>query len=156
MLVLLDTTVLTNFARVGLTQVMTELWGDQVCTTEDALREYKRGTSAAALPSLAWRQLSILTLTPEEENIAAVRFKRLGFGERSCLAVAINRGCIIATDDKPARRAAQHYGIQLMGTIGILRTCVKHRLVSDTEAQTALEKMMAAGYYSPVLKLDID
>ncbi len=74
MLVLLDTTVLTNFARVGLTQVMADLWGDQVCTTGDALREYERGTSAAALPPLAWHQLRILTLTPEEENIAAARF----------------------------------------------------------------------------------
>jgi predicted nucleic acid-binding protein len=156
LLVLLDTTVLTNFARVGLTHVMIDLWGDQVCATGDALREYKRGTSAAALPQFAWRQLSILTLTPEEENMAAARFKRLGLGERSCLAVANNRGCIIATDDKPARRAAQRYGIQLMGTIGILRTCVKHRLVSDREAQTVLEKMMAAGYYSPVVKLDVD
>lgn len=156
MLVLLDTTVLTNFARVGLTQVMTDLWGDQVCTTEDALREYRRGINAAGLAPLAWHQLSILTLTPEEEDIAATRFQRLGRGERSCLAVAINRACIIATDDKPARRAAQQYGIQLMGTIGILRACVKHKLVSTTETQTVLEKMMAAGYYSPVLKLDTD
>jgi predicted nucleic acid-binding protein len=130
--------------------------GDQVCTTGDALREYKRGTSAAALPLLAWHQLSILTPTPEEENLAAARFKRLGLGERSCLAVAINRGCIIATDDKPARRAAQHYGILLMGTIGILRACVKHKLLSTIEVQTALEKMMTAGYYSPLLKLDAD
>lgn len=156
MLVLLDTTVLTNFARVGLTQVMTDLWGDQVYTPEDALREYRRGISVAGLAPLAWHQLSILTPAPEEEDMAATRFQRLGLGERSCLAVAINRGCIMATDDKPARRAAQHYGIQFIGTIGILRACVKHKLVSATEAQTALEKMMAAGYYSPVLKLDTD
>lgn len=149
MLVLLDTTVLTNFARVGLTQVMTDLWGDQVCTTEDVLREYRRGISAASLAPLAWRQLSILTLTPEEENMAAARFKRLGLGERSKPGSSINHGCIIATDDKPARRAAQHYGIQLMGTIGILRACAKHKLVSTAEAQTVLEKMMAAGYNSP-------
>lgn len=156
MLVLLDTTILTNFARVELTQVMTDLWREQVCTTVDALREYRMGTSAAGLAPLAWQQLNILTLTPEEENIAAARFKRLGLGERTCLAVAIHRGCIVATDDKPARRAAQHYGIPLMGTIGILRTCVKHGLVADSEAQMLLEKMIAAGYYSPVLKLDID
>ena len=156
MLVLLDTTILTNFARVGLTQVMTDLWGEQVCTTVDALREYGTGISAAGLAPLAWHQLNILTLTPEEENIAAAQFERLGLGERTCLAVAINRGCIIATDDKPARRAAHHHGIQLIGKIGISRTCVKHGLVSNSEAQTFLEKMIAAGYYSPVLNLDND
>ena len=156
MIVLLDATILTNFARVGLTQVMNDLWGEQVCTTMDALREYSAGISTAGLAPLAWRQLNILTLTSEEESIAAARFNRLGLGERTCLAVAINRGCIVATDDKPARRAAQHHGIQFMGTIGILRACVKHGLVSDSEAQTLLEKMIAAGYYSPALKLDIE
>jgi predicted nucleic acid-binding protein len=156
LLVLLDTTILTNFAQVGITKVITDLWGEQACTTVDAFREYSMGITAAGLSPLAWRQLNILKLTSEEENIAAARFKRLGRGERTCLAVAIQRGCILATDDKPARRAAQYYGIQLMGTIGILRTCVKHGLVSDTEAQTLLEKMIAAGYYSPVSKLDSD
>ena len=136
--------------------MMTDLWGEQVCTTVDALREYRAGISAAGLAPLVWDQLNILTLTPEEENMAATRFKRLGLGERTCLAIAINRGSIIATDDKPARRAAQHYGIQLIGTIGILRTCVKHGLVSNFEAQTLLDKMIVAGYYSPVLKLDTD
>jgi hypothetical protein len=91
LLVLLGTTVLTNFARVGLTQVMTDWWEDQVCTTEDALREHKAGTSAAALPPLAWRELSILTLTPDEENIAVFRFQRLGHRERSFPAVAMHR-----------------------------------------------------------------
>jgi hypothetical protein len=65
---------------------MTDLWGEQVCTTVDAFREHSTGIRAADLSSLAWRQLNILTLTTEEENIAATRFKRLGLGERTCLA----------------------------------------------------------------------
>ncbi len=156
MLVLLDTTIRTNFARVGLTQLMTELWGEQVCTTVGALDEYQVGVSTAGLPPLAWKQLRLIKLSPEEELLASTLFPRLGLGERTCLAVAVVRGSILATDDKPARHAAKQHSIQVMGSIGILRSCAKHGILSKSEAQVSLEKMIAAGYYSPVSKLDLD
>jgi hypothetical protein len=74
LLVPLDTTILTNFAQVGITKVITDLWGEQTCTTVDAFREYSMGITAAGLSPLAWRQLNILKPTSEEENIAAVRW----------------------------------------------------------------------------------
>jgi predicted nucleic acid-binding protein len=78
LLVLLDTTILTNFARVGQTQVISDLWGEQICTTVAALREYQSGISTAGLPPLAWRQLRVLEMAPEEESLASDRFLRLG------------------------------------------------------------------------------
>lgn len=156
MLVLLDTTILTNFARVGLTQLMTELWGEQVCTTVAALHEYQVGISTAGLPPLAWKQLSLVKLSSEEEFMASTLFPRLGIGERNCLAVAVYLGSMLATDDKSARRAAKQPGLQVIGTIGILRSCAKHCILSQSEAQTSLGKMRAVGYYSPVSKLDFD
>ena len=156
MLVLLDTTILTNFARVGLTQLMTELWGEQVCTTVCALDEYQVGVSTAGLPPLAWKQLRLIKLSPEEELLASTLFPRLGIGERTCLAMAIVRGSLLATDDKPARHAAKQHSMQVIGSTGILRSCAKHGILSKSEAQVSLEKMIAVGYYSPVLKLDFD
>jgi predicted nucleic acid-binding protein len=61
---------------------------------------------------------------------------------------------MLATDDQLARRAAENQGIGLIGTVGILRTCVNSRLLSLIDAQLKLEMMIAAGYYSPVSKLD--
>ena len=153
MLVLLDTTILTNFARVGLAQMIRDLWGEQICTTVAALREYQAGISTAGLPPLAWRQLRVLELAPEEEILASDRFQRLGLGERTCLAVAIVRSSILATDDKLARRAGKQFGIQVIGTIGILRTCIKQSLLSQSKAQIFLDEMIAAGYYSPTRNL---
>jgi hypothetical protein len=37
-----------------------------------------------------------------------------------------------------------------------VKTCVQSGLIAQLEAQQKLEEMIAAGYYSPVLKLDID
>lgn len=105
---------------------------------------------------MAWKQLRFVNLSTEEECLASTMFPRLGIGERSCLAVTLVRDSMLATDDKPARHAAKQHGIQLIGTIGILRSCAKHGFLSQSKAQTFLEEMIAAGYYSPVLKLDID
>ena len=60
MLVLLDATILTNFARVELTSVPIDLWGDQVYTTVEVLREYEVGIRTAGLPTLVWKQVTAL------------------------------------------------------------------------------------------------
>lgn len=54
MLVLLDTTILTNFALVGLTSIPIELWGDQAATTAEVLEEYAAGVDALKLPRENW------------------------------------------------------------------------------------------------------
>jgi predicted nucleic acid-binding protein len=63
---------------------------------------------------------------------------------------------MLATDDQLARRGALDHGIELLGTIGILKTCVQSKLLSQIDAQLKLDEMIAAGYYSPVLRLDFD
>lgn len=83
-------------------------------------------------------------------------FPTLGRGERTCLAVAILRRTMLATDDQLARRAAKLQKVEYIGTVGILKTCVHSGLLSQLKAQRKLEEMIAAGYYSPVLKLDLD
>lgn len=80
----------------------------------------------------------------------------LGRGEGICLVAALVRRAMLATADQLARRAAKLHGIELVGTVGILNTCVQSGLLSQLESQRKLEEMIAAGYYSPVLKLDFD
>jgi predicted nucleic acid-binding protein len=156
LLVLLDTTILTNFALVGLTSILRDLWGDRGATTKEVLEEYAAGVETGKLPHEDWAYLKTITLSPDEQVLGIKMFPKHGRGERSCLAVAIARGAILATDDQLARRAALSQAIELIGTIGILKTCVQSRLLSRIDAQRKLEEMIAAGYYSPVLKLDFD
>ena len=156
MLVLLDTTILTNFALVGLTSIPRDLWGTRAATTVEVLEEYAAVVEAAKLPREDWTHLKTITLSSEEQVLGIKMFPKLGRGERSCLAVANVRGAILATDDQLARRAAQYQGIELIGAIGILKTCVQSRLLSPIDTQLKLEEMIAVGYYSPVLKLDFD
>ena len=156
MLVLLDTTILTNFALVGLTSVPKDLWGDKVCTTAEVLGEYTAGIETGKLPLIDWTQLKTIPLSSEEQLLGIQKFHNLGRGERTCLVIALVRHAMLATDDQLARRTAKLHGIELIGTVGILKTCVRSGLLSKLHAQQKLEEMIAAGYYSPVLKLDTD
>jgi predicted nucleic acid-binding protein len=152
--VLLDNTVLTNFALVGQAELVIRLWPEAVCTTPHARDEYGVAVSGGLAPAEAWSDLPVVTLTEEEESFAAGLSAKLGAGERSCLAVAMVRGGLLASDDLDARRAAQDLGIPRTGTVGILVLCVRRGYLSGDGANAVLREMRSLGYRSPVESLD--
>ena len=153
-LVLLDNTVLTNFALVGQDNLPLRLWSDAARTTTTAYGEYLAGVATGILPADAWRDLIQITLDEEEDAFASRLTVRLGAGERSCLAVAVSRSGALASDDLPARQWAREHGIEVTGTIGILLACVRQGYLAPNQANALLTAMIVAGYRSPVESLD--
>jgi len=153
-LVLLDNTVLTNLALVGKDGLVMRLWPTRACTTPAAMDEYRAGAASGLLPADAWTSLCVVTLTEGETVFAAGLSPRLGAGERTCLAVAIHRKGLFASDDLDARRVAQEHGVPRTGTISILVLCVQRGYLSRGQANTLLGEMIALGYRSPVIRLD--
>ena len=103
-----------------------------------------------------WTSVRVLKLSREEKGFEQTMPRLLGRGERTSLAIAFNRRAAIATDDGLARKVARNLGISITGTIGVLQRAVQREILSDSQAQQALDEMIAAGYYSPVSKLDLD
>jgi predicted nucleic acid-binding protein len=95
-----------------------------------------------------------LGLTNSESALALSLAHRLGAGERSCLAVAMYRGGMLATDDRVARQHAQKARVAVTGTLGILVQNVKTGRLLVHEAQSLLDTLRAAGYRSPIQSLD--
>jgi len=151
LLLRLDTTILTDFALVGLTPIFRDFWGDQVAKTEEVLEEYAAGVESGKLPPEDWTQLKTINLSSEEEVLGKKMFPEHERGERSCLAVTDVRGAILATDDQFARRAAKLHGIELIGTVGILKTCVQCGLLSQFDAQRKLKEMIAMPLLLPIV-----
>ena len=83
MLVLLDNTILTNFALVGLTSILRELWGKRVSTTEEDIEEYAAGVETGKLPRVDWTHLKTIAFSSQEKVLAMCSFHKLGRGERS-------------------------------------------------------------------------
>jgi predicted nucleic acid-binding protein len=153
-LVVLDNTVLTNFALVKRPDLILGLWETAASITPDVLDEYRVGEQAVGLPSGLWDSLPVLSLTQAELALALSLSHRLGKGERSCLAAAVSRGALLATDDLVARQHAKRAGLTVIGSVGILIRNIQQNRLALAEAQGLLDEMIAAGYHSPTKRLD--
>jgi predicted nucleic acid-binding protein len=151
--VLLDNTILTNFALVDRAELVTRLWPTAACTTAAVMAEYAVGVAEGLLPADAWTDLPVVELAGEEAAFAERLSSKLGAGERTCLAVALHRQGLLASDDLDARHAADQHRVPKTGSIGILVSCVRRGLLSREEAESLLGEMIAFGYRSPVDRL---
>ena len=153
MTVLLDNTVLTNFSIVQRPDVVRQAFTEPIGITPIIQNELLVGVQTEQLISCDWSWVMIVSLT-EIEQTQFKRFKReLGAGEASCLAVAVERGYKLATDDKEARRWAKRLRIPYTGTLGILVNVVHKQVISLDEGNRLLQRMIQASYYSPVTNL---
>jgi len=151
--VVLDNTVLTNFALVKHTAMVLRLW-PTACTTAEVMTEYQHGASLSRVPAQAWSKLPIVSLSETERSLADSLSSRLGAGERTCLAVAYERHGLFVSDDLDARLSAQRLSIEITGTLGVLVLTVKRKMLSRKAANDALTAMIASGYRSPLDRLD--
>lgn len=153
MRLVLDNTVMSNFALVGRTDWLRKVWPGMMTTSEEAWAELQAGIRRGRIPDIDWSWLTVLSLTEEERKARDELMPPLDEGEAACLALARSRGYAFLTDDRVARREARRLGVPLSGTIGVLKSLVHEGRVSLEEADEALQQMIALGYHSPVRSL---
>ncbi|MCZ7672332.1 MAG: hypothetical protein M5U34_37025 [Chloroflexi bacterium] len=151
--VLLDNTVLTNFALIGRSHLVLGLWPD-ACTTPAVQAEYQAGVTTRQLPADVWQSLPIVTLTPAETAFANHLSQRLGNGERTCIAMAHHQNGLFVSDDFDARHQAKVYGISTTGTIGILLLNIQQKQITLAKGNELLTQLIKLGYRSPVTSLN--
>lgn len=153
---LLDTTVLSNFASVGELTLLREVLKRkelQPLITPQVQVEFQRGVEKGLFADTDISWIEVIELTEQE----AQTFRRLqevfGQGEAACLAVALERNLPLATDDMMARDVARRRGVIITGTLGILGWAVKSGLLSLARGDEILKAMREKGYFSPVESL---
>jgi predicted nucleic acid-binding protein len=127
--------------------------GDQAVTTATVLAELRQGEALGLVPHVDWRWLPALTLTAEEQALAAQYQHILDAGEAECLAVAATRGYRFLSDDLAAGRLAGTYHVTISGTLGLLLHLVHQRHLTVATADALLDLMRQHGYRAPVTSL---
>ena len=151
-IILLDNTVLSNFALIGRSDLLVTLW-PSCATTFEARQEFITGLKTGKFQNDPWNDLPIYELTPNERENANRLSNLLGLGERSCIAIANSRNGMIVTDDRKARQVARGMGILVTGTLGVLTLDIEMGIVPLDEANQLLRQMIEFGYRSPVTDL---
>lgn len=98
-MILIDNTVLSNFALVQHPEFIRRAYLEDVSTTHEVITELERGVALGRLPACQWTWLQKVQMTPVEQQQFHQLRSHLGPGEASCLAVAAHRKWKIATDD---------------------------------------------------------
>ncbi len=150
---ILDTTLLSNFAHIQRPELLQAALGSNAATTTTVLAELRAGVSLGWVPRCDWSWLTVVALNDEEQAQAAHCTAVLDEGEAECLAIAKQRAWVFASDDLAARRLAQHEGITVSGTLGVLQKLVAMHLLTLDEADALLAVMVARGYRAPVRSL---
>jgi len=96
------------------------------------------------------KSFELVTLSKAEHQHFLRLIGHLGQGEASCIACAKEREAAVVTDDRAARRQCSQMNIPFTGTVGILKASHVNGLLTLTQADEILDKMVNAGFYSPV------
>jgi hypothetical protein len=153
-MLLLDNTVLSNFALVDRIDLLADALGSQVATTLQVIDEFNDGIARGRLPDTKLDWLEIVVLEAEEEMLFQELLNRVNAGEAACLAVASQRNGRILTDDRDARKLEAQLKIPVSGTLGILLRLVQTNVLTLSEANEILGWMVSRGYRSPIQKLE--
>ena len=163
MSIISNTTVLSNFAAIDALDKLHGLYGEIYLSTE-VYKEIERGLEEgykfySGIPEIlhplregGWLRLTSLNDDKEIELFSAMP-GRLHAGEATCLAIAQHRGWLLLTDDKAARRHAEACQIAVSGTLGCLILGIERGLWSLEKAEEWHERIVAAGFRSPVQSL---
>lgn len=147
-LLIVDTTVLSNFARIDRVDLLGLALNGSGAMTEIVYTELQAGEILGRFPVSDWGWLPIIQLTTEETALYERLTLQLDNGEASCLALALTRGGVLVTDDQAARRYALSAGVAVVGTLGMLRILVRVGRCTQSEADNLLTAMIQQGYRS--------
>lgn len=154
MTVLLDNTILSNFAVVQRPDLLQHMLGTVAATTADVVAEFEAGVAVKRVPATDWGWLPVLALSSQEQVLYWQLRQQLNAGEAACLSVAFHRQARLLSDDRDARVLAGQMRVPVGGTLGVLVRLVRTQRLSLAEANQMLTQMMHHGYRSPVDTLD--
>ncbi|MBT3294642.1 MAG: DUF3368 domain-containing protein [Verrucomicrobia bacterium] len=159
---LFDTVALSNFALAGRLDLLLARYASKAEITPEVFDEIINGVVAGYF---ALKEIEdavndgLIALAPPRSSSAERQAYRerlhiLGPGEASCIVHATFRGGTVVTDDRTARQCCSERNIPVTGTVGILKACCRDGALSIEEADDILDRMIDAGYYAPVQRIN--
>jgi uncharacterized protein len=161
---LVDTTVLSNFAAIKRLDLLRNLFGtihisyavySELQTGLDEGYEFLAGLESHIFPFHPDGWINLVVLEGETEVTLYENLpSKLHRGEAMSLAIAAQRDWHFLTDDRAARAYATKLGISVSGTIGVLIQLVKQQhLDIDTANECLAQMILLAKYRSPLTDL---
>ena len=122
MLIILDNSVLSTFTRMENIEVILELFGEIIIPI-GVSEEYVKNKEVVDITN--WAKIIKLD---DDETLNSISPK-LGVGESQSIILALRYKCILGIDDRVSREMAKKQGLDVIGSMGILRLAYESGLI---------------------------
>ena len=144
-MILLDNTALSAFAHIDRLDIPSKLFGEAFIPEsvyyEGVLKAKKSERGGKIEKCLEEGLIKIIKPVKEDIKFAKELPATLGLGERYTIAMGISKKCLVATDDLKPRKIAKRLGLDVIGTLGILRLTYKKSLIDKDELRRSVEML---------------
>lgn len=83
-------------------------------------------------------------VSPDPHEVAALALM-VDAGEAEAIAIAVEKNCLLITDDKQARKVARSLGLRVIGTVGILIRAKRQGLIQSIKP--IIESLESTGFH---------
>jgi len=138
--VVLDSSPLIVLAKLGLLESITKVFNDTEVPQGvlEEISKKKNEVYAGIIKLIRQGKIRI-------ENVKK-KLPRLGLGEPSAIFLALMKGKIVVLDDKKTRKLARELGLEVIGTLSILKKLHNEGLLKDTP-NTLYRRLIEIGFY---------
>jgi predicted nucleic acid-binding protein len=144
-IVVADTTPLIALSRLGLLDVLRQLYGTVVLPTEvwHELVAYKPDAPGVeALRAASWLQVDA---SADASPLLAGLREELDRGEAAAIALAlVRRADVLLIDERDGRRSAEARGLAVRGTVGVLIAARERGILP--KLRPVLDALLASGF----------
>ena len=155
-MIILDNTVLSSFAHIDTLDIPSKLFGETIIPVgvyyEGVLKAKKSKRVTKIKRSIEEGLIKVIKPTKADREVAERLHGTLGLGERYTIAIGISKRCLIATDDLKPRKVAKELGLDVIGTLGILRLAYRMNLIDKVKLGRLVEMLCDILYFTEELE----
>lgn len=149
--VVCDSSPLIWLAKANMLSVLRKLYGE-VIIPKTVWVEVSRGESADALVIIEAKAEGWVKVVDEEESGASdlIRVSGIHRGEAEAILLARKLGALFVVDDREGSGTARVFGVQSLGTVGVLMLGLAEGLLSLDAFLECLDGMIDLGFWLSV------
>lgn len=156
-LIVTDTNVFFDMMSI---EVLPDFFGldYEICTTDFVINEIIKIDQAEQIQNfIRSKQLTVYKLTSDEiEEVVNLKTKRnlRRITDKSVLWKALQLKCRLVTGDKNLRNEAEEQGLEVNGSLWVIRTLVETKIITPTSGAELLEKLKTVNDSLPKEEID--
>lgn len=156
-LIVTDTNVFFDMMSI---EVLPDFFGldFEICTTDFVVNEIIRIDQAEQIQNfIRSKQLTVYKLSSDEiEEVVNLKTKRnlRRITDKSVLWKALQLNCRLVTGDKNLRSEAEEQGLEVNGSLWVIRTLVETKIITPVLAVGLLEKLTTVNDSLPKEEID--